>query len=375
MKDMKIAVVTFREGGTEQDMCGIVTAPLYIADMLSPYVKSADVFSARSKVPLSVPKVWGERVKTADSSAVLNEYDYVIFTTPGKYYTTTQFNRDKERNPDKVYNYPTILDGLKTRFSILNADEQDINIYSYMNTFLSHEACDGVIFLSEEMRDSTLIDTNDKNVYILPPTPKLTNRDYVIGRAKSPEKTRSIISLARWINCKRIAEYLQLVKDRKFQENNISAEIAGTCVSTFYAAMTMYPMGLTDKFGNINEDIPVLAHGSYDPTDLERLLKHISFSWDFLYYERVTAKSLKPRLMQTSIEALCQGVLPVVCEEFTPKWLGSNSLIRLPKKDMNEIPYVVGQMSDEERINRVADAYDILDTVQSKYYKDFVEVL
>lgn len=377
MRDMKIAVVTFREGGNEQDMCGIVTAPLYIADMLEPYARVVDVLSVRDKIPkVGQPKIWGDRVKTASDSTILNEYDYIIFTTPGKYYTTVQYNRDRERNPDKYFNYPDILKGLKTRFSFLNADEQDVNIYAYMNDFLDHEYCDGVIFLSEEMRDDTHIKYGNHNTYVLPPTPRLTDRSDVQAFTTSNLKTRSIISLSRWINCKRIAEYIQLVKDRKFLEYGIKAEIAGTCVSTFYAAMTMYPMGLTDKVGNIDPDIPFeKIHGAYDPTQLDDLLRGISFAWDFLYYARKTSISLTPRLMQTSIEAICRGCLPVVCKEFTPTWLGDDTVIRLPKDQMNDIPMIVGTMTEDERRSRIMRAWDTLYNVQTKYYRDFVEMI
>lgn len=371
-----MAVVTFMKEGSKDQITGVITAPIYIARNLRRYIDKVDVISVRDSYRVQ-PKFWDDNNVLSGNTDLLNQYDHVLFITAGEYYTIKQYNRDKERGPKGISyaesKYPHVLDGLNVPFTLMTADEQDSLIYAYFFDFINHPMCRGIMYLGEGMRDTVDLTPDGLSSFIVPPMLPLSPIDEIIMKVKSKPTEKKIISLSRWIPCKRIREYLTLVKEGKFKEYNISAEIASTPVSTYYIYTDLYPSGLTDKIGTILPEIDILSHGSYEPLDLPGMLKDITYSWDFLYYKhggRFT--TMTPRIQQVSIEALNEGVLPVVCKQYTPDWLLEDGVLRLDRSEESEIPKILGTMSIDERIDRLIRFHESLDIHMTKYYEDYI---
>ena len=373
----RLAIVTFLKGGNEHDMTGVVTAPLYMARMFRKYIPTVDVISVRDH-DMPQPRFWDANNVLSGDTDLLNTYDHVIFVTAGEYYTIKQYERDISRGEKgRMYarsKYPTVLNGLSVPFTLMTADEQDYAIYVYIDDFLSHPYCKGVMFMGEVMRDRSelLVGRDHLKSFILPPMVSLNPRKEIIDKAADKPDSKSIISLSRWIPCKRIREYLSLVKEGEFSKYDIRAEIASSAVSTYYNYTDLQPSGLTDKSGNILPEVGVISHGLYDPTDLPDMLRDITFTWDFLFYKKSGKMTMTPRLQQTSIEALNEGCLPVVCSQYTPDWLGYDGIIRLDKNDVHLIPSILGKMGRIERVARIDNYYQTLDSHMKKYYEDYL---
>ena len=90
----KIAVVTFHNGFAPNDIGGASSAPIYLANQLREYFDNVDLISLRATKNYFSPIA--EEVEYRSDASVLEDYDFVIFSSPGLTY-----EKYDENTPDK----------------------------------------------------------------------------------------------------------------------------------------------------------------------------------------------------------------------------------------------------------------------------------
>lgn len=337
MINLKIAITTFHNGFAPSEVGGASSAPIYLADQLKRYFSHVDMITLRDNKKFLSPIA--EKVVYQNDPKILEDYDFIIFSSPGLTY-----EKYDERTPDK---YIDVLDHAK-KFTFICNEENDRKLYPYHMNFLKHPNmtfvtfnCPGMIVPFQEYVD--ICGGWDYVSF----SPILPTKEEVLEKAKN--KSNKIMSTCRWTTAKRVYEYLSM--SHEFVKNGIEVFAAGAHQSYWYN-LKMQELD-TSSYTDL---------GYFEPSQLPTLLADVKYHWNFLFLmKNMGFRNHNPRLEVATMEAIREGCLPVVCEETTPSWLGYNSAVRLSKVDYQMIPTVLGCMSDEERMNRISNLYDLVE--------------
>lgn len=346
MFDLNVAVVTFHNGFSPNDIGGASSGPVYLRDQLSRHIKNVDFITLRNNKNYQSPIAADAKFVT--DFEVLENYDFVIFTGPGLTY-----EKFDESTKGK---YSSILDHAK-RFTFICNEENDRKLYPYYEEFLYHPNIKFVTFNCPTMATKTFPDyveaVGDWDHVIL--CPVMPDKEVVLERAR--RKQNKIMSTCRWTTSKRVLEYLTMAPE--FIKNGIEVFAAGSHQSYWYNL----------EIGELPKDT-YTDLGFFEPSQIPDLLSDVKYHWNFLFQKRgMGQKSHQPRLEIATMEAIREGCLPVICEEFTPEWVGYDSALRISKDDYLKIPEILGAMTDEERLNRISLLYDLLDIALVQNYE------
>ena len=357
---MNIAVVTFNTDA--QHMTGIIAGPIYLWQTLNAQEGvTADLIATHPKGENDLDIVQYPNANECIPE-YLNKYDFIIFATPG--YRINDVDSVTEPM------YTEMLTGLTTPFGITINAETDYQTYPKIiwDELTSHPYY-RVLFLNAEEshndftqilpKDGTYIEFN----FMIPMSLKEVVKNAV---AKMNEPNR-IISTARWIPIKRVAELVDLAP--KFKENGIELLVAGDRRTYFY---------YRDILANHPEDWTDL--GSFNLEDLPEMLKNVKYHYGMMFLKRITKKrtALRHRLELVTLEALMHGCLPVLCDQLAPSWIGSTgpSAIVLNKDEMDRLPDIIASISPEEYVSRVKTFYnEVRINIWSKYQDAFIPTL
>lgn len=369
----KIGFITFHNDDSSNKVGGVVSGPLYMVNNLRKVVGAEVDFLVVAETTRK-----GKIRNTAYDNDVtdylsffqgtpnhesdiekLNSYDMIMFMTPGKTY-----EKYKEENEGQ---YTRVLDKLTVPFGFIVNEERDREIYPYHTEFTNHLGCKYILFNSEDMiadfKDFT--EFGDKIALEFQFMTPLEPLEDILEKARN--KTNSVINTGRWVNRKRIVEYVQLAP--KFTELGITPYLAGAKQNPFYSKQvddllkTELDHGVTyaDKLEYL---------GAYRPTkeELDNMLDDKKYHYNFVFL-RVRRK-MYDRLEIATMEAFNRGCLPIVCEDTSPSWV--EGAIMMSKLDIEDIPRVLADISDEERIERIKVFYAAIKThVESKYLNLF----
>jgi len=354
---MKIGIVTFNTD--KRNMAGIITAPLYMSQLLNTYSKfDVDIVSTKPKTKHDLD---GIKYPDATTSVgeFLNYYDFLIFSTPGFLF------KKKDMVDYNVYDY--IFDELETPFSIVINEERDGQLYNHFDEFTKHDNYCLLMLNSEDMH----LDFE----YLLPRNGQYFEFNYIslikskeeildLAEEKLHSTNRSIISTSRWVNRKRVLELAQISKD--LHCTGIETFIAGDRKTYFY-----FKEVLTTNVEFWTDLKPFM------PEDLEALLKPHMFHYDFVYVKRESKnRKMRGRLELVTIEALNSGCLPVLCSQSVPSWLlEGKSAIVLDKDDLDKLPNILSNMSDQDYLARVSKFYDLVDKNINGKYLSFISTI
>lgn len=349
---MKLAVVTFHNGFSPNDIGGVSSAPIYLADQLRRVMgedEVVDLITLRDNKKYQSPIASG--VIFSSDPKILENYDFVIFTIPGLTY-----EKYNEMTPNK---YIDVLNHAK-KFTFIFNEENDLKMYPYHKNFVYHPNLAFLTFNCPGMAESFKEYCDEiKEWDYVSFSPILPPKEVILEKARN--KKDKIMSTCRWTTSKRIYEYLSMTED--FIANGIEVHAAGAHQSYWYNLKM--------------EELPssnYTDHGYFEPSQVPELLSDVKYHWNFLFQVRgMGQRTHKPRLEIATMEAIREGCLPVICEEFTPDWVGHNSAIRLSKNDYTDIPYIVGHMSDEERLDRISRLYDLVEENITKHYIEYLD--
>ena len=343
MYDLKVAVATFHNGWSVNDIGGASSGPVYLVDQLRRQIETVDFIALRNTKDQS-PIAAGAKY-CADPS-VLAEYDFVIFTGPGLTY-----EKYNEITPNR---YLDVLQYAK-KFTFICNEENDAKLYPYHMNFLTHPSLAFITFncpgMVETFKDDYLQVCPDWEYINFAPV--MPEKDIIMEKAK--QKNNKIMSTCRWTTSKRVYEYLAMSPE--FIKNGIEVFAAGSHQSYWYnLKMEELPK---DTYTDL---------GFFEPSQLPELLKDVKYHWNFLFQLRSMGRlTHRPRVEIATMEAFREGCLPVICKEFTPDWLGEDSAVRLSKHDYLSIPEVLGSMRDSERLERMSLLYDLVDSAMCQY--------
>lgn len=346
---MKLAVVTFHNGFSPNEVGGVSSAPIYLTQQLKKYFDDIDLLTLRNTKKHLSPIA--SDVQYVSDPKVLGDYDFVIFISPGLTY-----EKYDENDPDR---YVDIMDCTK-RFTFVFNEENDRKMYPYIMNFIKHPKVSFLTFCAHGM--SKIFEDYIELVgdwEYLNFSPTLPSKEEVLEKARS--KKDKIMSTCRWTTSKRIFEYLSMTDD--FIKNGIEVYAAGAHQSYWYNL----------KMGELPSS-NYTDLGYFEPSQVPELLSDVKYHWNFLFQVRgMGLRTHQPRLENATMEAIREGCLPVVCEEFTPDWLGFDSAVRLSKHNYTDIPSVLGKISDEERLERIGRLYDLVDEHIISHYKDIAD--
>lgn len=346
---MRLCVCTFHNGFSPNDIGGVSSAPIYLADQLRRVFEEVDLITLRDTKNYLSPIAEG--VKFSNDPSILEDYDFVIFTIPGLTY-----EKYDERTPNK---YVDVLNHAK-KFTFIFNEENDLKMYPYHKNFVFHPNlafltfnCPGMVESFQEYVEKI----GDWDYVSF--SPILPSKEEILEKAKN--KKDKIMSTCRWTTSKRIFEYLSMTED--FIKNGIEVHAAGSHQSYWYNLRM--------------EELPsqrYTDHGYFEPSQIPELLKDVKYHWNFLFQVRgMGQRTHKPRLEIATMEAIREGCLPVICEEFTPDWVGFDSAVRLSKKNYTDIPEILGKISDEERLERISRLYDLVEENITNHYSELAD--
>lgn len=347
---MRLAICTFHNGFGPGDVGGGSSAPIYFYDQIKKYFDEVDIFTMKDHKDYNSPIA--KDVKFTDDPAVLKNYDFVIFTAPGLTY-----EKYDEKNPDK---YIDILNYTK-KFAFMCHEENDRRLYPYYKNFLQHTNMTFVLFNCPTMATNTFPDyveiAGDWEYVSF--CPILPSKDEILEKAKN--KKNKIMSTCRWTTSKRIYEYLSMSEE--FVKNGIEVFAAGAHQSYWYnLEMKKLP---DDNYTDL---------GYFEPSQVPELLRDVKYHWNFLFQLRsMGQKTHQPRLEIATMEAIREGCLPIICKEFTPDWVSTDSAIRVSKNDYTSIPDILGKMTDNERLDRISRLYDLVQENVINHYADIAD--
>lgn len=355
MSVSKLAVCTFHVDVSPNNIGGVSFVPVYNTLNLRKYIGKVDTVSIRPDSPAEEEtKLWAD-VKSGGLNT-LKDYDYVIFQSLGLTY-----EKFDEKKPNK---YKDMLDQLDKKFSVVINEENDRKIYPYHMDFLNHPNCEYIIFNCPGMATvfEDWIQIKPYKVFI--PAPPLAPAEDIF--AKIMHKKRKIMSTSRWTTSKRILEFVKMKKD--FEDRGIQIATAGAHQSYWYA------LEMKEVMPNGEPDWEDLDY--FEPHQLPEILKDAMFHWDFLFQKKgMGLRTHQPRLELVTLEALNEGCLPVICEQFTPDWLGTESAVRLPKERLLDIPEVLSNIDKNQAHERIMRMYDLVQKNIFDTYEEFASSL
>lgn len=349
----KICVCTFHNAVNFREIGGISTGPLYLHQHLSDYFETVDLISLRDT---KNEDEMFSNVKVTSNPEILNEYDFVIFMSPGL--THEKFNENKADTA-----YMDVLNTLTKKFAFIINEEADRKLYPYYKNFLNHPNMALVIFNSIGMED-TFQDFLEvcPNWTRLNFAPKLEPLETILERART--KDNVITSTAVWKHRKRQRELIE--SSENFVKHGIQVKIAGSHHSTFYVRSL--------QKDNLLENPNCTLLGYYTPSELPEIVKDAKFHYNFVYLKReLKTRIMKPRIEIATLECFNQGCLPVICSNTTPEWVGEDSAIRVPKTRFDELPEILSSLTDEEVENRLRKFYELVKINIHDQYEEFCQ--
>ncbi|AMM44951.1 hypothetical protein SP15_153 [Bacillus phage SP-15] len=365
---MRIGFLTFHNDYSSNKVGGVVSGPLYMVQNLRQVIGAEVDFlvvadsTKRGKIrnkayEEDVSSFLGffEGTKDHESDVeLLNSYDLLMFMTPGKTY-----EKFKE---EKVGQYKKVLDKLTVPFGFIVNEERDRDMYLYYTEFTDHPGCKYILYNSEDMaKDFEDFNQGGKVVAEFQFMTPLEPLNKILEKASN--KTSSVINTGRWVNRKRIVEYVELAP--KFAEVGIQPYLAGAKQNPFYSKQ-VDEMLETQYFQDKTYQDYLTYVGAYKPTkeELDGLLDDKMFHYNFVFLR--TKRKMYNRLEIATMEAFNRGCLPIVCSETSPDWV--EGALSLSRDQLEEIPSIVAGISDAERIDRLTIFYkSIRDNVEAKY--------
>lgn len=334
---MKIAIATFHNNEAENVVGGITTGPFRMKSLLEKLDKDLDI---EIVCLVKQVKTSCEGVRYIQDMNELNEYDFIIFKTPG--HQLEKFNEDLAET-----RYDYILKGLKKPFSFIVNEERDREIFPYYLQFAKHPMMRFVMFNSIGMHE----DFPDMYEYC---------EDYVEFNyamfdssleeilEKAKNKTEKVVtSTARWVPRKRVLELTELAP--RFVDNGFKVKVYGADQSYFTTQKII--VSNPDKWERC---------GYYRPAELPEVLKDAQYHYNFVFLKRKTKnRVMRDRIEIATFEALNEGCLPILCKDTTPNWVTDDSAIVIPSSELEELPDIIAGISDEERINRIRMFYNL----------------
>lgn len=351
----KLAICTFHSDVNLNNIGGVSFVPVYNTVNLRPYFDLVDTVSVRTASKTQDTLLWSEML--SGGLETLKNYDYVIFQSLGLTYEKYDIGK-----PDKYKNF---LDELDRKFSVIINEENDRKIYPYHMDFINHPNCEYLIFNCPGMVSVFTDWIKIKPYKVFLPAPPLAGLSEVLEKASRKKEVR-ITSTSRWTTSKRIYEFVSMKSD--FEAKGIQIATAGAHQSHWYMMemANLMPDGKPDW-----EDI-----GYFEPHELPEILKSAMYHWNFLFQKKpMGLRTHQPRLELVTLEALNEGCLPVICEQFTPDWLGTNSAVRLPRENMKYIPDYLSLIDYDERLLRIERMYDLVRENIHETYRDFARSL
>ena len=346
---MKLCICTLHNSFSPNEVGGGSSAPIYFYEQMKKYFDEIDMITLRDNKKYLSPIA--SEVKYHSDPSVLENYDFVIFTAPGLTY-----EKYDESNSNK---YIDILNHTK-KFAFMCHEENDRKLYPYHMNFLNHPNLAFVLFNCPGMAEcfSDYVELAGDWEYVSF-SPVLPSKAEILEKAMT--KSNKIMSTCRWTTAKRVYEYLSMAEE--FVNYGIEVFAAGAHQSYWYnLQMKEVP---TEYYTDLDY---------FEPSQIPELLKDVKYHWNFLFLmKNMGHRNHNPRLEVATMEAIREGCLPVVCEESTPEWLGFDSAIRLSKHDYKDIPYILGHISDEERLARISRLYDLVEENITSHYKDIVD--
>lgn len=334
---MKIAIATFHNNEAENVIGGITTGPFRMKSLLEKLDKDLEI-----EIVCLVKKLKTscEGVKYIEDMNELNDYDFIIFKTPGH-----QLEKFKDELAETRYNY--ILENLETPFSFIVNEERDREIFPYYLQFAKHPMMKFVMFNSIGMHEDFpdmyeyCEDYVEFNYAIFD-----NSLEEVIEKAKS--KTEKVLtSTARWVPRKRVVELTDLAP--RFVDNGFKVKIYGADQSYF----------TTIKIIDNNKEFWE-NKGYYKPEDLEEVLSDAQYHYNFVFLKRKNKnRIMRDRIEIATFEALNEGCLPVLCKDTSPKWISDDSAIIINSSELEELPDILAGISDEERLERIRKFYNL----------------
>lgn len=293
---MKLCICTFHNGFSPNDIGGVSSAPIYLYDQLKKYFNDIDIISLRATKSYLSPIAEGVVTYCSDPS-ILENYDFVVFTTPGLTY-----EKYDEKDPTR---YIDVLNHAK-KFTFIFNEENDRKMYGWHMNFVNHPNLSFMTFncpgMAEIFSDYIKDYCNDWDYVSF--SPILPDKDTILEKAR--HKNNKIMSTCRWTTSKRIYEYLSMSED--FINNGIEVFAAGAHQSYWYN------LRMAELPSNSYNDL-----GYFEPSQVPELLKDVKYHWNFLFQVRsMGLRTHQPRLEIATMEAIREGCLPVICKEFTP---------------------------------------------------------
>lgn len=354
---MKIGLVTFSTD--KRNMAGIITAPLYFEKTLNEFCE-AQIISLQEESKYSVyPEIIRYMKPEEKKADILNEYDFIIFMTPG------YLIKKKDDDPDKIM-YSDMLDDLTTPFAIVINEERDGQLYFHFNEFIEHPYYSLLILNSEDMHeDFDYLYPKSGAWFELNFTIPMSRDDIFSHMVEYMSRENTLVNTQRWVPRKRIAELI-----------NITPELSAKGIDTYIYGdrkVYFYYKDLVNRNTEFWHD-----GGGFIPEQLPEILKPMKYLYNFVYVARESKhRKMRGRLELVTIEGLMNGVLPVLCSQTVPSWIGSKgkSAIVLDKDDLGKLPDILSSISNEEWSERFTNFYDeVQDNIYKKYFK-FIELL
>lgn len=345
---MKIAIATFHNNEAEQVVGGITTGPFYMKSLLQ---KLDDTLDVEIVCLVKQLKTSCSGVRYISDMNELNEYDFIIFKTPG--HQLEKFNEDLAET-----RYDYLLKGLNKPFSFIVNEERDREIFPYYLQFARHPMMRFVMFNSigmhEDFKDmyEYCEDYVEFNYAIFN-----NSLDEVLEKAKA--KTNKVVtSTARWVPRKRVLELTDLAP--RLKDEGFTVKIYGASQSYFTTQKII--VNNPDSWEN---------KGYYRPEDISEVLSDAQYHYNFVFLKRKTKnRIMRDRLEISTFEALNEGCLPIVCKDTSPKWITDDSAIIIGSDELEQLPEILSGITDEERLERIKLFYNLsYDNLIPNYYE------
>lgn len=322
---MKVALVTFHNDIGQFRVGGVATGPIYFKGVLSRYTgHDPDILVVG---PQHKNSGFLDQVEfvTENVPDRLNQYEFIIFNTPG--FTYEDFD---ESRVGHAYDY--VLNGLNTPFAFIVNEERDRYLYPYYMEFVEHPMLKFVLFNSIGMHEDfpEMYEKCGKWIeynYMIP----LDDIDTILKRFDQKDYSK-IISTARWTDRKRVAELAQMTP--RLKELGFDVTIAGAAQNYFASRKVLVN---TECWTN---------RGYYTPDQLPEMLSDKAFHYNFVCTKRPRKNQImRPRLELATYEAFNQGCLPIVCTQTSPDWVKNYCCVALDKDQLSDLPEILSKLT------------------------------
>lgn len=352
---MKIALVTFSTDN--RNMAGIITAPYYLYQMLNKVGPNGQadlvVLHEAGKHDIN-PDLFRYMKEGETKSGVLNKYDFIIFMTPGYL-----IKKKDDKLGEDIYG--DMLDDLHKPFAIVINEERDGQLYFHFNEFIDHPCYRLLMLNSENMHEDF--------EYLLPKSGQWFEFNFtmpldineILNCAVSKMNDKNIlVNTQRWVPRKRIKELIDITPD--LAHHGIQTDIWGDRKVYFY-----YRDLINHNTEYWNDC------GGFNPDQLPSILTNKKYLYNFVYVARESKnRKMRGRLELVTMEGLKYGVLPILCSQTTPSWVGSKgrSAIVLDKDNLVDLPDIISNISNEEWLRRIKVFYaEVNEFIIANYVK------